>query len=173
VPTNAAAYSAPETLRDGRVLEIRALRPEDRAAMVAFADRMSDAARQLRFFAPRRGFSEREIDYFVNVDFIAHVALVAELDDGGTRRLVGGGRYIVTTPCSAEIAFAVDEACQGLGIASVILRHLAGIARHAGLRELVAEVLPENAAMLKVFARSALAMRTRREDGVVHVALAL
>ncbi len=71
-----AAYSAQETLRDGRTVRIRALRPDDRAAMVAFADRMSDAARQLRFFAPRRGFSEREIDYFVNVDFVSHVAAV-------------------------------------------------------------------------------------------------
>jgi RimJ/RimL family protein N-acetyltransferase len=170
---NPAAYSVPETLRNGRVIEIRAIRPDDRAAIVAFADRMSNAARQLRFFAPRRGFSEREIDYFVNVDFVSHVALVAEWADGGTPRLVGGGRYIVTAPGTAEIAFAVDEGCQGLGIASVILRHLAGIARDAGLRELVAEVLPENGAMLKVLARSALAMRTRREDGVVHVALTL
>jgi RimJ/RimL family protein N-acetyltransferase len=173
MPMDPAAYSASETLRDGRTVRIRALRPDDRAAMVAFAERMSDAARQLRFFAPRHGFSEREIDYFVNVDFVSHVALLAVMDEGGAPRPVGGGRYIVATPGSAEIAFAVDEACQGLGLASVILRHLAGIGRDAGLREFVAEVLPENGAMLKVFQRSGLAMRTRREEGVVHVALAL
>lgn len=173
VPMDPAAYSALETLRDGRTVRIRALRPDDRAAMVAFADRMSDAARQLRFFAPRRGFSEREIDYFVNVDFVSHVALLAVTDEGGEARLAGGGRYIVATPGSAEVAFAVDETCQGLGIASLILRHLANIARDAGLREFVAEVLSTNGAMLKVLERSGLTMHTRREGGVVHVALAL
>jgi GNAT superfamily N-acetyltransferase len=80
---------------------------------------------------------------------------------------------IVTTPGTAAAAFAVDEACQGLGIASIMLRHLAVIARDAGLRAFVAEVLPENGAMPKVFARGAIAMRTRREEGVVQVALTL
>jgi RimJ/RimL family protein N-acetyltransferase len=170
---NPAAYSAREALRDGRTVEIRALRPDDRAAMVELAGRMSDVARQLRFFAPKRGFYEKEIDYYVNVDFVSHVALVAAMDDGGAPRLVGGGRYIVATPGSAEIAFGVDEACQGQGIASFILRHLAGIARDTGLREFVAEVLPENTAMLKVFQRSGLPMRRRHEGGVVHVHLTL
>ena len=173
MPTTPASYSAPETLRDGRAVEIRALRPDDRAAMVELAGRMSEEAQQLRFFTPKRGFSEQEIDYYVNVDFVSHVALVAAIDDGGAPRLVGGGRYIVATPGSAEIAFGVDEACQGQGIASLILRHLAGIASDAGLRELVAEVLPQNTAMLKVFQRSGLPMRRRHEGGVVHVSLAL
>lgn len=168
-----ATYSAREALRDGRTVEIRALRPDDRASMVELAGRMSDVARQLRFFAPKRGFSEKEIDYYVNVDFVSHVALVAAMDDGAAQRLVGGGRYIVAAPGSAEIAFGVDEACQGLGIASVILRHLALIGRDAGLHEFVAEVLPENTAMLKVFQRSGLPMRRRHEGGVVHVALSL
>ena len=43
--------------------------------------------------------------------------------------------------------------------------------RANGLAEFIAEVLPENAAMLKVFERCGLAMTTRRERGVVHVGL--
>jgi RimJ/RimL family protein N-acetyltransferase len=168
-----ADYSTRETLRDGRTVGIRALRPDDRASMVELAGRMSEEARQLRFFTPKRGFSEQEIDYYVNVDFVSHVALVAVMDEGGAPRLVGGGRYIVATPGVAEIAFGVDESCQGLGIASLLLRHLADIARDAGLREFFAEVLPENTAMLKVFQRSGLPMRRRHEGGVVDVELSL
>ncbi len=51
------------------------------------------------------------------------------------------------------------------------MRHLVAIGRKAGLRELVAEVLSDNLSMLRVFERSGLAMITRREGPVVHVAL--
>jgi RimJ/RimL family protein N-acetyltransferase len=53
------------------------------------------------------------------------------------------------------------------------MRHIASLARTAGLRELVAEVLPENTPMLQVMEKSGLPMSTRREAGVVHVTLAL
>ena len=53
------------------------------------------------------------------------------------------------------------------------MRHLAGIARGVGIRELIADVLPENAAMLKVFAKSGLPLTTNCESNVVHVALRL
>ena len=61
----------------------------------------------------------------------------------------------------------------GLGIATHLINHLIRIARAAGLEMFVAEVLPENLPMLKVFERCGLAMTTRSEKGVVHVALAL
>jgi GNAT superfamily N-acetyltransferase len=67
----------------------------------------------------------------------------------------------------------VDEARQGKGIALVLIRHLAAIARATGLDGLHAEVLDANTPMLKVFEKSGLAMSTERRQGVVHVALRL
>jgi hypothetical protein len=55
----------------------------------------------------------------------------------------------------------------------MLMRHLAAIARGAGIKELIAEVLPENTAMLKVLEGSGLPMTTRRDPGVLHVALQL
>ena len=162
-----------ERLRDGRTLEIRALRPADRAGLLASFERTSEEARYRRFFAPKRAFSEKEIDFYLNVDFVSHVALVAELEEGGRQVIAGGGRYIVSEPGRAEVAFSVDDPHQGLGIGTSLMRHLVLIAREAGLRELVAEVLPDNAPMLKVFERCGLVMSTRREGGVVHVTMAL
>ncbi|HEU4363905.1 MAG TPA: GNAT family N-acetyltransferase [Candidatus Krumholzibacteria bacterium] len=170
---NAAQYAAVERLRDGRQVEIRALRPADRAGLLAALERTGEESRYRRFFAPKRTFSEKEIDFYLNVDFVSHVALVAELEEGGRPVIAGGGRYIVSEPGRAEVAFAVDDAHQGLGIATRLMRHLVEIARAAGLTELHAEVLPDNAPMLAVFARSGLAMRQTRDEGVVHVALAL
>ena len=62
---------------------------------------------------------------------------------------------------------------QGQGIGSALLRHLSSLAREAGLQEFVAEVLPENAAMLKVFEKSGLEVATRRELQAIHVVLRL
>src|SRR5688572_4806404 len=88
-------YSATESLRDGRSLEIRALRPADRDELMAAVGRMSDESIYRRFFSPRRQFGEREVDYYTNVDFINHVALVAVLPDDGHRVIVGGARYVI------------------------------------------------------------------------------
>ena len=170
---DASQYSAVETLRNGRRAEIRALKPTDRAGLLEAVAQMSEEARYRRFFAPKRSFTEKEIDYYLNVDFMGHVALVAVVDEPGGPAIAGGGRYIVSEPGRAEVAFGVDDQHQGQGIASAVMRHLVAIARAAGLKELVAEVLPDNAPMLKVFKRCGLAMKTRREGGVVHVVLAL
>lgn len=102
------------------------------------------------------------------------MALVAVVrhDDGG-EEIVGGGRYIVLQPGRAEAAFSVVDQFQGRGLGTVLLRHLAAIARDAGLHEFVAEVLPDNTPMLEVFEHSGLPMASRREPGVVHVTLRL
>jgi RimJ/RimL family protein N-acetyltransferase len=170
---NAAKYAATERLRNGALLQIRALLPSDRTEMHASVGRFSEQTLYRRFFAPKRSFSEREIEYYLNVDFIGHVALAAVLCEGGRRVIVGGARYIVSQPGCAEVAFAIEDPHQKLGIATHLIRHLIGIARAAGLEAFVAEVLPENVPMLKVFERCGLAMTTRREPGVVHVGLAL
>ena len=171
--SEAAKFSTVEQLRNGRAVEIRALRPDDRADLVAAVDRASPRSLYRRFFGLRRHFSEKEIDFFLNIDFANHVALVAVVRDGGMRAIVGGGRYVMVRPEAAEVAFTVVDKYQGLGIGTQLMRHLARIARDAGLRELVAEVLPENAPMMKVFERSGLKLATKAEPGALHVSLQL
>ena len=168
-----SAYRAAEVLRDGRRLTIRALRPEDREAMLEAFGRTGEASRYTRFFSAKRAFSDREIDFFVKVDFTSHVALVAEMKEGGRPVIVGGARYVVSAPGSAEVAFMVDDAHQRLGIGSTLMHHLVACARLAGLQTLVAEVLPGNAAMLKVFERAGLVLKKRREEGVLRLDMRL
>jgi RimJ/RimL family protein N-acetyltransferase len=169
----AARYSAIEALRDGRRVEIRALRPDDRDGLLAAAGRSSAQSLYRRFFAVRRGFTEREIAFFSNVDFVDHVALVAVVEEDGRPVIVGSGRYVVTQPGQAEVAFAVIDQYQGQGIGAALMRHLAAIARATGLRELTAEILPDNSPMLKVFEKSGFPLTTKRESRVVHVTLRL
>src|SRR5215813_14401464 len=169
----AAKYSAFETLRNERRVEIRALRPDDRADLIAAVDRTSAQSLYRRFFDVRRGFTDQEIAFFLNVDFVNHVALVAVVEEGGYPTIVGGGRYVVVQPGTAEVAFAVVDEYQGQGIGAALMRHLAAIAVSAGLKELIAEVLPDNMPMLKVFEKSGFPRSVKHEAQVVHVSLAL
>ena len=74
-----SSFTTTELLRDGRRVEIRALRPGDRAALLAAADHTSDQSLYRRFFGVRRAFSEEEVAAFVNVDFVDEIALIAML----------------------------------------------------------------------------------------------
>ena len=170
---DAAKYSAFEQLRDGQRFEIRALRPQDGPDLVAAIKSVSAQSLFRRFFAVRREFTDKEIAFFVNIDFIDHVALVAVIEKASRTTIIGGGRYVVAKPGMAELAFAVVDSYQGQGIGTALMRHLTAIARDAGLRELIAEVLAENTAMLKVFGSCGLPMTTRREADVVHVVIQL
>jgi RimJ/RimL family protein N-acetyltransferase len=126
-----------------------------------------------RFFRLKRHFSEEEIAYFLNADFLNHVAIVAEIDENGKPAIVGSARYIVQEPGRAEVAFAVLDQYQGQGLGAAFMRHLAVIGRDAGLKTFTAEVLPENKAMLKVFQNSGLPLSIEREPGALHISLAL
>lgn len=168
-----ADYSATERLRDGRAVEIRALRPDDKDDMLAAISRTGTESMQRRFFAVKRGFSEKEIAFFMNIDFTNHVALAALAKEDGRKVIIGGGRYIVVEPGQAEIAFIVIDAYQGQGVGTMLMRHLAAIARTTGLKSLVAEVLPENTAMRKVFSKFGFVHGPGRGPQVVHLVLKL
>src|SRR5437588_12438478 len=111
-----ANYSVFQALRDGRWVEIRALKPDDRHDFLAAVDRISAQASYRRFLGAKRGLSEKEQAFFLNVDFVDHVALVAVLDEEGRQVIAGGGRYVVFQSGKAEVAFTVVDQYQGLGI---------------------------------------------------------
>ena len=169
----AAEYSVREHLRDDRPITIRALRPDDRAGMLAAIGRTSMQSLQRRFFVPKKGFSEREMAFFLDIDFESHVAIVAEIAEDGAPVICGGGRYIGVRPGQAEIAFIVVDAYQGQGIGTILMRHLAVLARDAGLEELVAEVLPENTAMLTLFRKFGFRPDSKGSPQVIHLTLQL
>ena len=126
-----------------------------------------------RFFVTKRAFSDKEKAFFMNADFVKHVALVAEIETDGRRTIIGGGRYIVTEPGGAEVAFVVIDAYQGQGIGTLLTRHLTIIARAAGLKELTADVLPENAPMQKVLRNVGFVAHRGKDPQVVHYALTI
>jgi RimJ/RimL family protein N-acetyltransferase len=174
---DAKNYAATETLKNGLQITIRAIKPDDREAFLAAFKGLEDRSLYYRFFSPKTKLSEQELTAAVEVDFVKTVALVASLDDINGNRIIGGGRYITfgkaDPPEKAEVAFTVEEDYQGLGMASRMLKHLAGIARERGIAEFHADVLADNTGMLNVFKRSGFSMTQAYESGVAHVVMSL
>nr|MDT0657027.1 GNAT family N-acetyltransferase [Micromonospora sp. DSM 115978] len=159
--------SADVLLRDGTTVHLRPIHPEDAPEIVAMHSRFSDRTRYLRYFSPYPRIPERDLRRFVTVDHHDREAFVVV----SGARILAVGRFDRLGPgaTDAEVAFVVEDAHQGRGIGPVLLEHLAEAARQEGITGFVAEVLPANAAMLRVFADFGYQVRREYADGVVHL----
>ena len=159
--------SADVLLSDGSAVHLRQIRPDDAPAIVDLHSRMSDRTRYLRYFSPYPRIPERDLERFVNVDHRDREAFVIVSGP----RIMAVGRYerLGRDSPDAEVAFVVEDAHQGRGIGSVLLEHLAAAARENGISRFVAEVLPENGGMLRVFSDFGYQVQRRYADGVVHL----
>ncbi|MCM8594606.1 GNAT family N-acetyltransferase [Accumulibacter sp.] len=174
---DASRYRATETLRDGRAVVVRAIRPDDKQAMLDAYHGLDEKTVYLRFFSAHGEPTAKELREWTEVDFASIVRLIVCLPRGEGERIIGGASYALldrgNQASEAEISFTIEEDFQGQGLASKLLGHLTRIAQAAGIRRFVAETLLENRAMLAVFAHSALPMSRRFVNGVVHVTLDL
>jgi GNAT superfamily N-acetyltransferase len=175
---DAREHRVAEVLRDGTAVTVRAVRPDDRARLRAAFVGLDKESVYTRLFRFKPELTEADLDWLTRVDFDRTVQLVATVGGEDAATVIGSARSVVTDPddapaTRAEVAFMVEEDCQGRGLASRLLAHLIRLARARGLQFLDAEVLAGNAPMLAVFERSGLPMTRRAEDGVVHVTLAL
>jgi len=160
-------YNVTESLRDQRRVTIRAIRPDDKGLVIDGLNHVSAESLYRRFLAIRKEITVEGLKKVTEVDFVNAVALVAVFEKDGNAQIAGGGRYIRTTGQSAEVAFLVADSFHGLGIGSLLFKHLVAIARDSGITQFEADVLPSNEAMLKVFARSGIPVtRAATRDSV-------
>ena len=153
-----AGYSVVERLKDQRSVTIRAVRPSDKGLIVEALRGLSADSIYFRLFASKKEFTDADVKEITEVDFLNVVALVAVLEQNGSDRIVGEARYIRSgeagTMQKAEVALLVVDAFHGLGIATLLLKHLIAIGREAGITHFEAEVLRTNQSMLAILARS-------------------
>lgn len=173
-----AHWEADVVLRDGGTARIRPITVDDADRLVSFYEQVSDESKYYRFFAPYPRLSAKDVHRFTHHDFVDRVGLAATI----------GGEFIATvrydrigadgTPASApadeaEVAFLVQDAHQGRGVASALLEHIAAVARERGIRRFAAEVLPANSRMIKVFTDAGYTQKRSFEDGVVRLEFGL
>ena len=170
--TDPRDYVAAETLKGGLAVTIRALRPDDRERVAQAVRGLEQESIYFRLFSYRGELTETGLDRIMKFDPEREVALITTTADE-EEIVIGSGRYVLTGPRRAEVAFIVEEDYHGRGIASRLLRHLAIVARDHGIATFEADVLAENQAMRAVFQRTGWPMQSRREGGTLHITLAL
>ncbi|GAA3057639.1 hypothetical protein GCM10010448_46350 [Streptomyces glomeratus] len=167
-------WEADVVLRDGGTARIRPITADDAERLVSFYEQVSDESKYYRFFAPYPRLSARDVHRFTHHDFVDRVGLAATI--GGefiaTVRYdrIGADGMAASAPADeAEVAFLVQDAHQGRGVASALLEHIAAVARERGIRRFAAEVLPANTKMIKVFTDAGYQQKRSFEDGVVRL----
>lgn len=170
-------WEADVVLRDGSTTHVRPITPDDADALQEFHVAQSERSTYMRFFTSLRRLPERDLRRFTTVDHHDRVALIAVStsrdDQGASERIIGVARFDRIDTDEAEVAFNVADSQQGKGLGSVLLEHIAAVARERGVRRFTAEVLAQNGRMLAVFREAGYAVRQHVEDGVVTVTVDL
>jgi acyl-CoA synthetase (NDP forming)/GNAT superfamily N-acetyltransferase len=158
-------------LADGTTITIRPAGPGDFESVKQFHEAMSPDNLYLRFFSISRQAAEQEARRVCRgEDGSARGAILGFLGD----ELVGVASFEPEAdPETAEVAFAVADRMHRRGVATLLLEHLVSLARDRGVTVFTASALPENTAMLRVFADAGLAVTRRLEDGVVELSMAI
>jgi RimJ/RimL family protein N-acetyltransferase len=164
--------SADESLKDGRTITVRSIRPDDREALADGMQRLSPQSRYRRFFSPVDDLSKSELSYLTDVDHVNHEALVAEEPITGAG--IGVARFIrLEDPQIAEVAIAVADEWQDQGVGTVLLRRLTERAREEGIRRFAADVLADNEQMLHLLNELGTVREKDRHLGSVEVQVEL
>ncbi|MFI5982661.1 GNAT family N-acetyltransferase [Streptomyces sp. NPDC051555] len=177
-PSYPAHWEADVVLRDGGTARIRPITTEDADRLVSFYEQVSDESKYYRFFAPHPRLSAKDVHRFTHHDYVDRVGLAATIGGefiGTVRfdRIGSDGRPASGPADEAEVAFLVQDAHQGRGVASALLEHIGAVARERGIRRFAAEVLPANVKMIKVFKEVGYEQKRSFEDGSVHLTLDL
>jgi acetate---CoA ligase (ADP-forming) len=161
-----ANLEADVVLRDGSTAHLRPIRPSDEGALLKLFESLAPESRTFRFFSAATHL-KATARQMADVDYTATYGLV--VIRGGEGALVGHATYVKTASGRAEVAFAVADAMQGLGLATLLLAHLAEVAHENGIAVFCAEVLPQNHRMIEVFRESGFPVETSSEPGSIRV----
>jgi GNAT superfamily N-acetyltransferase/predicted CoA-binding protein len=154
-------------LRDGSTMRFRPPGVADADALLDFFRGLSDRALYLRFHGHPR-VDARLVQPVLDPDWVERGALVGTKDG----LAVALASYVrLRDARTAEVAFAVSDDLQSRGIATRLLERLASLAGVVGIEEFVADVMPDNSAMLHVFADAGFEVARTMEGGTTEVRL--
>jgi len=156
----------------GRSVYLRRLHAEDRPLIEEFLARIDSEDLRMRFFGGFRAVPPTLLDHLLRIDDPERLVLVVIGTDGGRREVLAVGRAHTSADTTAELALLVRSNLKGLGLGAALLARLIAHCRNRGISQLVAEVLQQNARMLRLAERFGF----RRQDahfGTVRLVLEL
>ena len=162
------------TFRDKIDVRFRAIKPSDEDQMRRLFYRFSDKAIYYRYFSPIKTMPHEKTQEYVNVDYRDVLSIVALAGEPGQQTIIAEARFAKhQNKPFVDIAFVVDEAYQGYGIATYLYQMLARLAKERGAQGMTADVLASNRAMLKVFEKGDFPVQARVEQGIYALTIDL
>lgn len=173
-----AQYVRPWTMKNGKDVVIRPIRPEDEPLLVRLHQALSERSVYLRYFQPlklsQRTAHER-LTRICFTDYDRDIALVIEhkLEDGTPEIIAIGRLSKLRGRNDGELAVLVDDRHQHMGMGTELYRRLIAIARDEKLERLVSTILSENQEMLAICQKLGFQLKPQMEDGTVTAELKL
>ncbi|HEV2306351.1 MAG TPA: bifunctional acetate--CoA ligase family protein/GNAT family N-acetyltransferase [Candidatus Acidoferrales bacterium] len=168
-----AQYMARWKMQNGEEVLIRPIRPEDEPLMVKFHQSLSDQSVYLRYFHMENLSARVAHDRLIRkcfIDYDREIALVAErlAQETGRHEIMAVGRLSKFNGAKkGEVAVLVSDLYQHQGVGTQLLRQLIDVGHHEGLREIIANILPENIAMRALANHFNFKVRDTAELGMI------
>ncbi len=163
---------AKQTFKNETEIRFRAIRPSDEEEMRRLFYRFSERSVYYRYFTPISAMPHAKMQEYVNIDYNRFMSIVGLEEDVEKGRIIAEARYAkLHVRPYADVAFIVDEAYHGMGIASFMLQMLIRVAKERGIMGFTASVLGSNRSMMRVLEKSGLTLETRSEDGIFTITM--
>ena len=147
-------------LANGQQVSVRPVLPRDAAKLQTFVKNLSALSRNQRFLHALSQLSASVLESLTGIDYATHFALVAEVVRDKAASLIAEARYVISPQGdSAELAVAVADDWQGLGLAKALLSRLWARAAAAGVKRLTGEALASNDRLLDLARKAGFSIR--------------
>jgi GNAT superfamily N-acetyltransferase len=163
-------------LRDGTVITIRPIRPDDAPRLQAFFARLSPESIYSRFLGFRSELPREQAEFLANVDCQTQMALVATRKQFDKEDVIADARYFVIPaeePGLAEAAIVVEDRYQNRGLGTLLLKRLAANARMRGIHTFLAAVHHSNSWIIRRIRRNGLPTESRVDEGTREIRVKL
>ncbi len=162
-------YVTPLTLADGSTITLRPIKPEDEPLWLDMLGSCSKESIYSRFRYDFHYAAHEIATQFCVIDYAREIAIVAEVIEEGTKKLVGVGRLIANLDLdTVEYAILIRDAWQRKDLGNILTKYSMDVAKHWGLKRIVAETTVDNKPMIAVFKKYGFSIHFN-SDGSVHV----
>ncbi|MGN7613898.1 GNAT family N-acetyltransferase [Magnetococcales bacterium HHB-1] len=157
------------TIKDGAMVTVRSVQPQDEHRVKKFLYSLSANAVYRRFMSPLRHFTLQRIRHFIYIDHRKEVVVIATIPIPFGERIVGiAGYYLIEKSNRAEVAFVVRDNWQNRGLGRQLFDHLIKMARSSGIRGFIAETSINNKAMKHLFETSRMQVTSKVDVDTIH-----
>ena len=158
------------TTRKGLTFLFRPMKMSDEPLLKTFVYSLSDQSMYRRFMSVRKDMPHERLQKLVVIDYSKEMAILAVVTREDKEHILGVGRYFIDDALhTAEVAFAVRDDHQQLGIGTELLSYMTYLAKREGLLGFTAEVLVENKPMLHTFEKGDFDLEKKIVEGIYEL----